>query len=184
MGRWLHFGAGPNQLPAPWENLGGDHDIRKRLRFETGRVSRIHCEHVIEHVSFLQGFAFLGECFRVLEPCGVLRLSFPDVTRMLAATELRLLTTADVLGEEMARRERLIQELPAEQRGRGALLALLTSWGHQAAWTRELAAVALLVQGFADVNSVPYGTSPADGHHKSVGERWARLETTVMEAMK
>lgn len=187
MGRWLHFGAGPNQLPAPWENLNATHDIRKPLRFENGSVSRIHCEHVIEHVSFLQGFAFLGECCRVLEPDGVLRLSFPDVTRMLnflAPNVFGLHAAASALGDAMATRERVIRELPVAERARGALLALLTSWDHQAAWSRDLAAAVLLVHGFNDVRSVPYGSSEADGHHKDVGERWARIETTVMEAMK
>ena len=67
-GWFLNFGAGPNQLSEPWQNLDPTHDIRKRLRFENGSVAAILAEHVIEHVPFLQVLGFFQECLRVLEP--------------------------------------------------------------------------------------------------------------------
>ena len=84
-GLFLNFGAGPNQLPEPWQNLDPTHDIRKRLRFENGSVAAILAEHVIEHVPFLQVLGFFQECLRVLEPGGMLRIAFPDIGRFLTS---------------------------------------------------------------------------------------------------
>ena len=81
-GLFLNFGAGPNQLPEPWQNLDPTHDIRKRLRFENGSVAAILAEHVIEHAPFLQVLGFFQECLRVLEPAGMLRIAFPDIGRL------------------------------------------------------------------------------------------------------
>ena len=55
------------------------------------------------------------------------------------------------------------------------------------AWTRDSAAGALLVVGFARVRFCTYGTGElghCDGHHKDVGMELAKLETTVLEAVK
>ena len=79
MNHHLHFGAGQNQLPEPWQNLDASHDIRKPLRFDNDTAAAVMAEHVIEHVSYFYALLFLGEAFRVLKPGGVLRVGFPDV---------------------------------------------------------------------------------------------------------
>ena len=86
----LNFGAGPNQLPQPWRNLGPEHDIRKRLKFEDNSANAILAEHVIEHVPFLQSLGFFREALRVLKPGGVLRVAFPDIGRFLTTRSLEL----------------------------------------------------------------------------------------------
>lgn len=188
MGHFLNFGAGPNQLPEPWQNLGGADDIRKPLRFASGSVSRIHCEHVIEHASFSQGWHFLGDCLRVLEPGGVLRLSFPDPGRFIAATaadEMVWNERGDRYGELVAERVPSVRQ--ARDQRRAAMTMLLGSWGHLSAWSAPVAAAALLACGFRFVYRRRYGegfAGDADGHHKDVGREWATLETTIIEAEK
>jgi hypothetical protein len=180
----LHFGAGPNQLPEPWQNLSATHDIRKPLRFNSGAARAIMAEHVIEHVSFHSGIAFMAEALRVLEPGGVLRLGFPDVSRFLK----RKLDGFTLNGTKALR----YAELMNDSKGttvdeRGGLFAMLTSWGHQSAWTRGNAAATLLVVGFAQVAEREYGLGELagiDGHHRDVGYEMATIETTVLEAKK
>lgn len=202
--RFLHFGPGPNELPEPWENLDPSHDIRKRLRFEDSSVSGILAEHVIEHVPFVQGLGFLGEAWRVLEPRGVLRLAFPDVSRFLysrAGTRTRALvpldgesdyilnTVADTYAVGLSARPsvRFVPSSPSPTLTRAALYHMLTGFGHQAAWTEDLAAAALIIMGFSVVKRCGYGCGQlrgVDGHHREVGLELAKLESTILEAYK
>ena len=137
----LHFGAGLNQLPEPWLNLGPAHDIRKQLKFDTGSAQAIVAEHVIEHVPFLQGLGFFRECLRVLRPGGVLRVAFPDVSRFLVSDSSGIGFNAASLryGDALAARPGLQLPSPPRARVRAALEQLLTGWGHQTAWTEQTA---------------------------------------------
>ena len=185
----LNFGAGPNQLPEPWQNLGPTHDIRKRLKFENGSAAAILAEHVIEHVPFLQGLGFFRECLRVLQPGGVLRIAFPDVGRFLTSEESELGLNAAALcyADGLARRPGLDLPSPTRDRVRAALGQMLSGWGHQTAWTEHSAAGALLVAGFSRVHRREYGHGElkgVDGHHRDVGPELALLESTILEALK
>lgn len=174
----LQFGSGPNQLPAPWQNLDADHDIRKPLRFENDSAKFILAEHVIEHVQFLQGLSFLREAYRVLEVGGVLRLAFPDVVRVSHHPHL----WAEAYAAHAKQEQKLTP--PA------VTLALCAGWGHQMAWTEGLAFLCLQAVGFRRICPVEYGKSQypelenVDGHHKQVGPSLATLETSVIEATK
>lgn len=195
----LNFGAGPNQLPPPWQNLNAAHDIRKPLRFESESTSRILAEHVIEHVPFLSGHSFLMECCRILVPGGVLRLAFPDVGRMLAMgveqTEGthyfdfsgRAAHFAGLLAEHPDGPELLKVRSPSSNPVRNAVTALLVGWNHESAWTEFSAAAVLLTVGFSRVLGRKYGVGElgdCDGHHKAVGEEFAKATTTILEAYK
>jgi SAM-dependent methyltransferase len=189
MDLYLHFGAGLNQLPEPWLNLGPAHDIRKHLRFESESAAAIAAEHVIEHIPFLQALGFFRECARVLRPDGVLRVAFPDIGRFLVSDdgEVAFNAASLVYGDRLANRPG--QNLPVmpRDRARAALDQLLTGWGHQTPWTEQAAAGALLVAGFSRVVCREYGhgeLAGIDGHHLDVGRDLALLESTVLEARK
>lgn len=189
MGLFLNFGAGPNQLPEPWQNLDPTHDIRKRLRFESGSVAAILAEHVIEHIPFLQALGFFQECLRVLEPGGVLRIAFPDVGRFLTSCSLEFALNKAALRYAEGLGKRAGVELPEGtlEKTRAALWQMLTGWGHQTAWTEHSAAGALLVLGFSHVCRREYGHGDlkrVDGHHRDVGPELALLESTILEAQK
>lgn len=201
-GLHLHFGAGPNQLPEPWQNLNVLHDIRKPLRFETGSARAILAEHVIEHVPFLQGLGFFWECLRVLEPGGVLRVAFPDLSRFLGYKHedsgeigyqfiARALDYAEALAKHLKQEHAQVQAArdQDEERSfvRAAMLRMATGWGHQTAWTLPTAAACLLAVGFSTVRAREYGKGQlvgVDGHHRDVGAELAELESTILEATK
>ncbi|RMF27281.1 MAG: hypothetical protein D6765_07785 [Bacteroidetes bacterium] len=50
-----------------------------------GVARHIHCEHFLEHLSQEDAIRFLGECHRLLEPGGSLRLILPDAEKYLRA---------------------------------------------------------------------------------------------------
>jgi predicted SAM-dependent methyltransferase len=54
------------------------HDITKGLSFKDNIVDLIFTSHMIEHLDRNQGDFLLRECYRVLKPGGVLRISTPD----------------------------------------------------------------------------------------------------------
>lgn len=178
MGHQLQFGSGPHKLPAPWQNLDVEHDIRKPLRFADESTRYIVNEHVIEHVDFHQGLFFLRECFRILEPGGVLRVSFPDVVRVSHHP-----TKWAEAFRETNKGARTLDP-------REVTLLLFTGWGHKMAWTEALMYATLMALGFRRVVPVEYFKSeyPAlekiDGHHHSVGTEMALAETSVVEATK
>lgn len=58
-------------------------DLRKSLPFANATCSAIFSEHVLEHLSKEDGENLLRECFRILQPAGVLRLSTPDAGKFL-----------------------------------------------------------------------------------------------------
>ncbi len=191
MTHFLNFGAGPNQLPPPWQNLNAEHDIRKRLKFADDSAGGILAEHVIEHVPYLQGYGFLLECFRVLERGGVLRLAFPDPARLLAISMegFRLGPKADEYAIEIAKRPQgeVVRRSRASEKGRASAAMMLIGWHHESMWSLLTAAACLCTIGFSRVASREYGKGvlgEADGHHKDVGLEMAILETTILEATK
>jgi len=84
--RKLHIGCGRN-IRADWLNSdfyprSGDviHlDATGIFPFDNDTFDYIFSEHMIEHVSYLNGFKMLGECHRVLRNNGKIRISTPDL---------------------------------------------------------------------------------------------------------
>jgi predicted SAM-dependent methyltransferase len=86
----INLGCGPVPL-AGWVNVDiarAPHidvvwDLRRGMPFPDSSCSAVFSEHVIEHLSRDDAERLLGECHRVLERGGVLRLSTPDAGRFL-----------------------------------------------------------------------------------------------------
>lgn len=60
-----------------------DQDITKPLAFNDESVDVIFTEHVIEHVSFIDGISFMRESKRILKPGGVFRVVTPALEKLL-----------------------------------------------------------------------------------------------------
>jgi len=55
------------------------HDLSKGIPFETGSVDAVYHSHLLEHLDREVAPRFLEECWRVLQPGGVLRIVVPDL---------------------------------------------------------------------------------------------------------
>ena len=56
-----------------------EYNLRKdKIPYEDNSVDNIYVSHVIEHVEDKYVTKFIGECYRVLKPSSVLRISCPD----------------------------------------------------------------------------------------------------------
>jgi predicted SAM-dependent methyltransferase len=100
-----------------WANLdvgGGDgvvpYDLTGRLPFPDGSLDQVFTEHFIEHVSRARGVRFLAECARILRPDGVLRVSTPDLRRLVDGDQLGRTTEWEDQGWEPQTPARLIKE--------------------------------------------------------------------------
>jgi len=60
-------------------------DLSQGLPFPDNSCSAIFSEHMIEHITKDAAAKFLSECYRVLQPDGVLRLSTPDAELFLVS---------------------------------------------------------------------------------------------------
>lgn len=81
----LHLGCG-SVLIDGWVNIDLDspvadlhHDLTEPLPFADASISHIFAEHLIEHVDHSEAHSLVNECWRVLKPGGVLRLTTPDL---------------------------------------------------------------------------------------------------------
>jgi predicted SAM-dependent methyltransferase len=54
-------------------------DCRKALPFANASIDGIFCEEMIEHISKLDALRLLQECWRILKPGGVIRITTPDL---------------------------------------------------------------------------------------------------------
>ena len=85
----LNIGCGKNVAP-DWLNVDLDGppgvfrwDCRRGMPFDDGSVRSIFAEHVFEHFDPNTGSKFLSECFRCLQPGGIVRIVVPDAGRYL-----------------------------------------------------------------------------------------------------
>lgn len=84
----LHIGAGPKRLDG-WLNsdlIGGDvHlDLERPLPLPDASLAHVFGEHVIGSLSENAATALLSELHRVLRPGGILRLTTPDLQKLIA----------------------------------------------------------------------------------------------------
>jgi len=66
-----------------WDKKILIHDLRKKFPWDDSSVDVIYSSHALEHFSKEDGRRFLGECYRVLKPGGVLRIIVPDLNALI-----------------------------------------------------------------------------------------------------
>lgn len=64
---------------AAWPSGIRHWDVRNGLPFGDGGVDGVYASHFLEHLSYWDAEAFLGDCRRVLRPGGMLRIIVPDL---------------------------------------------------------------------------------------------------------
>src|SRR5207302_1827164 len=58
------------------------HDVTSSLPFDDCHFDAVYHAHLLEHLPRERVPSFLGECFRVLKPGGVLRVVVPDLEQI------------------------------------------------------------------------------------------------------
>jgi len=58
-------------------------DLRRGIPFESETFDIVYHSHFLEHIDSDKALRFLGECYRVLKPGGVIRVVVPDLERVV-----------------------------------------------------------------------------------------------------
>jgi predicted SAM-dependent methyltransferase len=155
----LHIGCGPVILEG-WLNtdiVNGDVylDITRPLPFPDAGFQYVFGEHLIEHISEQAGAALCAELWRVTAPDGVVRLTTPDLRKLIALYDDRNETIsraeyakvlAGITGKTYDQPCRLLNDY-------------LRLWGHRYVYDEPDLTAKLLRAGFRKVQRVDSGQS-------------------------
>lgn len=189
----VQIGTGTNVL-AGWLNTDLEPvspgviflNAAKPLPFADRSVDYLFSEHMIEHVPYAQGLAFLRECRRVLKPGGRVRIATPNLLNLVHAyhepwsqAAYRYLTSAQY------------ESLPGfPSRPCAVVNYFVRSWGHQFIYDPETLTVAMESAGLTVVRFCPVGESAdpslqrLESHGQHIGDWNNRFETMVLEAIR
>ncbi len=187
----LHIGCGPVLHPG-WFNLDVSPpegalflDARLPLPLPDDSVHTIFHEHFLEHLTLEQGFSFLSECARVLEPNGWMRLSTPDL-------ELIIATYLD-RNPFVSRTDALIRHARLRKMSGPLTAAMLFNdkmhlWNHRFIYDRETLWHQLTDAGFQEIRVERFGESrqlELQGLERHADVAWMKVaEPLIVEARR
>jgi predicted SAM-dependent methyltransferase len=158
----LQLGAGPRLLPG-WLNsdiVAGDIylDIGRRLPIADATFVFAFAEHVIEHIPETAGKCLLRELFRILKPGGVVRITTPDLRKIIALYEDE---NPAISRSDYAR---FLDEITGRRHDRPCQVFndFMRLWGHYYVYDEEDLAAKLLSTGFVAVKRCEFGESEHD----------------------
>ncbi len=147
----------------------------------------IYSEHVIQHFPFRSALVMLRECHRILKPGGVLRLSTPNLLRLVS-----LLTEPD--GAAQREYTRLVSEkyIPDNTARLPAFVVNNFFWDFTHQFVHDPASLrhALERAGFTSIAAAEIGASTdpvltgLENHGRIVGDAINEFETMIFEARK
>lgn len=190
--RKLQIGAGPITLPG-W--LGTDLwptksiiflDATKRFPIGDHTFDYIHSEHMIEHLSWVEGQFMLQECRRILKPGGTIRVGTPDLRVYSNLYDCMEGSFADRYIRWIT--DRFLQETP-DYRAGFVINSIFFRWGHKFVYDGELLELALQKAGFVNIRRCAVGQSDDENlrgieRHGQIGnaeEEMNAFETMVFE---
>jgi len=147
----LQLGAGPVSLTG-WLNsdlVSGDIylDVNRRLPLPDSSFSYVFMEHLIEHVTEGAGVRLLREIRRVLHPGGMLRVTTPDLKKIIALYEDRneAMPLADYA--------RFLDEMTGRKHERACQVFndFMRLWGHRYVYDEDDLTAKLANVGFRDI---------------------------------
>ena len=162
----------PNSLlDMPWSPNILIHDVRKPLPFHDNSMSAIYASHLLEHLYLHEAKRLLCECFRVLEPCGGLRLVVPDLQAIVLEYQgerligeptdpIHAFNRADRLNRRLLMRDPDLKRLGLPHR----LYTALTDF-HSHKWMNDAESLIAYVQaaGFVQVQEKKFLQSSIEG---------------------
>ena len=147
----LHLGSGSRIIDG-WANIdiAGlrtiTWDLRKPLPLVKGQVRFVYTEHFIEHIERKDGALLLSRLRAAMAPGGVLRLSTPDLAKLVADYQARRVIRMEHGG--------WFPETPCQMINEG-----MRYWGHVFVYD-ETELVALLEEcGFSNIRRVEWSKS-------------------------
>jgi predicted SAM-dependent methyltransferase len=191
--RKLHLGCGPNVLEG-WINTDiilslNDIfylDIRKPFPIGDSQIDYVFSEHVIEHLSLVEGMRMLDECCRILRPGGKIRIATPDLAQILLLYATQSTSAARYKSWAIA-----FNGFPSIAGIECVLINnFMRAWGHRFIYDRAALRYFLSRAGFDSVQQCLVGNSTdsnfhnIERHHVHIGKEPNEFETMVFEARR
>jgi len=186
--RKIQIGAGPTKA-GDWLTT----DILAKLRrstiyldatepypIPTGAIDYVFSEHMIEHISYLQGKKMLAECARVLKPGGKIRLATPDLSCLLRLMQPTI-DDAACAYIAWASGEFLEPGTPIE--AIHVLNNQFRNYGHQFLYHEACLRELLAAAGFTNIERLPMGES-TDPHLRSAEKHGINMSNKTMVAFE
>ena len=185
--RKLHLGAGedvrPGWLNADLHDYGRPDelvylDARRPFPLPDESFDFVFSEHMLEHLSYVDGLRCLGECRRVLRPGGGIRIATPSLERLVRLYDAEL---TDVQRRYI--RWAIASFVPETDAPLPGFVVnnFLHAWGHRFVYDRNTLRHALESAGFVDVEEAQIGEH--EQHLRNEPE-FNEYETIVLEARR
>lgn len=191
--RKLHIGCGANILDQ-W--LNADYkprfenvlqlDATQQFPIGDNEFDYIFSEHMIEHISYLQGLSMLMEFYRILRKGGRVRISTPD---LLFLVNLYKENKSDLQKEYIKwATDHFIEDAPAYEDA-FVINNFVRDWGHQFIYDEKTLRSSLKKSGFSKIEKYSLNNSDDEllanlENEKRLPEGFLRLETFTLEAEK
>jgi predicted SAM-dependent methyltransferase len=182
----LEIGSGPSTKPG-WlssDLISGDLylDLTRPLPLPTGSFEYVFGEHVIEHLSEQAGMGLLRELRRIVRRGGVVRLTTPDLRKLIAIYEDEnpVISQADYA--------RFVDDITGKRHERACQILndYLRLWGHRYVYDEEDLRAKLREAGFEAIERCEPGESEHPllrGLESHGGIEWVnRAEAMCLEA--
>ncbi len=191
----LNVGCGRHFHPA-WRNIDvvsydpqvEAHDLRLGLPAKSNQYHMVYHSHVLEHLTPADGQRLIEECFRVLQPGGVLRIVVPDLEQItrgyLSALEQAWTSTAEPLSDaerelRLAKYEwmklELLDQLVRQTSGGLMGPTMQSAKGELAAFIDQRLGREVSYAQAPPVAATPTGPPPtATNQRPTARERWAK----------
>jgi len=161
-------------------------DATKPFPFENNVFQYIFSEHMIEHITFKEAEFMLKECYRIMKPGGVIRISTPNIQFLM---DLYNNPKTEVQDGYIKQSATFIEgKMPLT--ATSVINNFFKDWGHQYIHDFESLELLLTNAGFVNVQQMEVGNSSnkallnMEKHGNVIGQEFNLLESIVVEAIK
>jgi len=195
----VHIGCGP-YLIDKWLNVdlqpvyGATYmDAEQKYPFPDSSIQYIFSEHLFEHLSYTGGKNMLRECYRILKPKGIIRLTMPSLEFLInlyidkenALYEKYIDWSTSLFAPEI-KEDFHSSKIPSMF----IVNNFMHFWGHKMIYDKETLTHLLKEHGFKNITYPKNGESSylllnnLESHGKSIPEWANNLESFSVEAQK
>lgn len=192
--RKLHIGCGSNILDG-WLNTDLFPrakeivylDATKRFPLNDDSFSYVFSEHIIEHIEYTHGLNMLRECFRILKPGGMIRISTPSLSFLV---ELYQPEKNEVQNQYIDWAAQSFAPDIIKHKEVFVINNFFYNFDHKFIYDMNILQDAMAAAGFVDLIPCAVGESKIhemqglESHSNLISEEFNKLETFVIEGKK
>jgi predicted SAM-dependent methyltransferase len=160
-------------------------DATKPFPIQDGVLSYVFSEHVVEHLSYVEGQAMMRECYRTLKPGGKIRIATPNLLKLI---QLFQAAKTEAMAEYIKDKSK---DWPQSVSPECIILNYeLRSWGHKFVYDLPTLRQSLERTGFKDIKEFVPGESDdpqlngLEVRHKQTWAATNDYETMVLQAVR